>query len=233
MPEGNGLAGSRRGAAGSGTLWRRLRAWLGERREEDQSASHLSAAEASRERAIEQIRARVLRERRFEDEPPPPVPHKEATILAYRAFTRILSHAVYGSAHADPRGYDERHPSKMLNADLGREARAALAASRFITPEHPEWERLMRFRTDEEFRAAEAREMAHAGVKTRKALYQGAGSVSLSLQDGRIELAPWRYAGRGAWEGIPGIQSTILPESVSDAELGAAINAALEKSRNA
>ncbi|WP_034492213.1 contact-dependent growth inhibition system immunity protein [Afifella pfennigii] len=187
----------------------------------------------SRERAIEQLRARIRRERRFEPKPPPPEEWQSADVTAYRFFTKVLSQAVYRSAHPDPKGYNRVHPAKMTDVDLGREARAALAASRFITPDHPEWDSLMRFGTDAELRAEEAREKTLAGVKTRKALYEGAGSVSLSLQDGRIELAPWRYAGRGGWEGIPGIQPTVLPESVSDAELGAAINAALEKSRNA
>ncbi|WP_169738511.1 contact-dependent growth inhibition system immunity protein [Afifella pfennigii] len=233
MPEGNGLAGSRRGGAGSGTLWRRLRAWLGEQREEDQPASHLSAAEASRERAIEQLRARIRRERRFEPKPPPPRQRKQAQVRGYRFFTRILSQAVYRSAHPDPAGYNNVFRPQMTDVDLGREARAALAASRFIAPDHPEWDSVIRFPTDDEIQAFEAREKALAGVKTQKALYGGAGLVALELQDGALEVDALRYAGRGGWEGIPGIQPTVLPESVSDAELGAAINAALEKSRNA
>jgi len=121
----------------------------------------------------------------------------------------------------------------MTDLDMGREARAALRASRFITPDHPEWDRLIRFCSDDEIRADVARELAHARVRTQKALFEGSGSVSLTLQDGRISVDPWRYAGRGGWEGIPGIEPATLPESVSDEELGAAINAALAVSRSA
>ncbi|WP_414831885.1 contact-dependent growth inhibition system immunity protein [Afifella sp. YEN Y35] len=187
----------------------------------------------NRERAIEQLRARILRERRFEPKPSPPKERKRAKIHAFLTHTLIFSQAVYSSVHADPDGYDKRFPPEMPAAEIGREAREALQASRFITPDHPEWERLIRFGSDEEIRADVAREMAHARVRTQKALFEGSGSVSLTLQDGRISVDPWRYAGRGTWEPVPGIKPTILPESVSDEDLGAAINAALEVSRNA
>jgi len=214
--------------AGLGFGWHALSHWLRARLGRPEAP-----ALTSRERAIEQLRARIRRERWFEPKPVPPKEWKSGGVTAYRFFTRIYSRAVYGSAHLDPKGYDRFHPPVMTNVDLGREARAALLASRFITPDHPEWDTAIRFPTDEEIRVREGKLKRRAGVSSRKALYAGAGFVSLSLQDRLIRIRPSRYAGRGGWEGIPGIEPTTLPESVSNEELGAAINVALELSRNA
>ncbi|MBK1622708.1 contact-dependent growth inhibition system immunity protein [Afifella marina] len=185
----------------------------------------------SHERAVLQLRARFSRDR--EPEPPPPKPRKQATVEAYRAFTRIYSHAVYGAAYPDPAGYDQIHTARMPDSDLGYEARSALRASRFVAPEHPDWDSVIRIPTDDELREEEERDKKRAGVRSLRALYAGAGSVSLQLRDGEITIEAERHRGHGHWEGIPGIKPTILPESVSDEVLGAAVNAALEVSRNA
>ncbi|MFV1818476.1 MULTISPECIES: contact-dependent growth inhibition system immunity protein [unclassified Phaeobacter] len=76
-------------------------------------------------------------------------------------------------------------------------------------------------------------EKARAGVKTLKSLYDGAGSVTLTLQDTKIRLKPWRYRGRSSWEGVRGHEDTVLPEDVSDEALGKAILNALDVSRSA
>ncbi len=158
---------------------------------------------------------------------------KSAQVTAYRKFTQINSQAVYRSGYHDPKGYEAYFAPEMSNADLGREAHKALLASRFITPDHPEWEAVMRFPTKEEIKAAEEADKARAGVKTLKALFNGAGHVSLRLQDGQIEIKPWRYRGRGHWEGIRGHDDTILPEDVPDDVFGKAILDALDISRSA
>lgn len=163
----------------------------------------------------------------------PPKESKDAIINAHRAFTKIVSFAVYRSGCPDPRGYNEYLEPNMNAEDIGREARAALMASRFITPDHPEWDSIMRFPTKEEIKALDEAEKARAGVKTLKALYNGAGSVTLTLQDAKIRLKPWRYRGRSSWEGIRGHEDTVLPEDVSDEAFGKAILDALDISRSA
>lgn len=163
----------------------------------------------------------------------PPQKSKKAIINAHRAFTKIVSFAVYRSGCPDPKGYNEHFPSEMNAEDIGREARAALMASRFITPDHPEWDSIMRFPTKEELKALDEADKARAGVKTLKALYNGAGSVTLTLQDAKIRLKPWRYRGRSSWEGIRGHEDTVLPEDVSDDAFGKAILDALDVSRSA
>ncbi|MDN2567839.1 contact-dependent growth inhibition system immunity protein, partial [Aquibium sp. A9E412] len=65
------------------------------------------------------------------------------------------------------------------------------------------------------------------------ALYKGVGGVSLTLRDGIIFIEADRYEGRGGFGGIKGAQPIELPETVSDAELGAAIRAAIAVSRAA
>ena len=165
----------------------------------------------------------------------PPKESKNAQVTAYRKFTQINSQAVYGAAYGDPKGYEEYFPPEMSAQDIGREARKALLASRFITPDHPEWDAVMRFPTKEEIKDSEEADKARAGVKTLKALFNGAGNVSLRLQDAQIEIKPWRYRARGHWEGIRGHEDedTVLPENVSDKELGEAIKTALDISISA
>lgn len=163
----------------------------------------------------------------------PPRESKDAQVTAYRKFTQINSQAVYGAAYGDPKGYADYFPPEMSAQDIGREARKALLASRFITPDHPEWDAVMRFPTKEEIKASEEADKARAGVKTLKALFNGAGNVSLRLQGGQIEIKPWRYRGRGHWEGIRGHEDAALPEDVSDEAFGKAILDALDISRSA
>jgi len=162
----------------------------------------------------------------------PPKERKDASVTAYRKFTKIASHAVYGAGYPDPKGYNQYFAPEMGALDLGREARTALQASRFITPDHPEWDNVIRIPTKEEFKASEEANKARAGVKTLKALFNGAGHVSLRQQDGQIEIKPWRYRGRGHWEGIRGHEEIVLQEDVSEETLGKAILDALEISRS-
>ena len=163
----------------------------------------------------------------------PPKESKDAQVTAYRKFIKINSQAVYGSACRDPQGYEEYFPPEMSAREIGREARKALLASRFITPDHPEWDSVMRFPTEDEIKASREANKARAGVKTLKALFNSAGNVSLRLQDVQIKIKPWRYRGRGHWEGIRGHDDTILPEDVPDDVFGKAILDALDISRNA
>lgn len=163
----------------------------------------------------------------------PPKESKDAIVNAHRAFTNIISFAVYRRGCPDPKGYNEYLAPNMNAEDMGREARAALMASRFITPDHPEWDSIMRWPTPEEIKALNEADKARAGVKTLQALYNGAGSVTLTLQDAKIRLKPWRYCGRSSWEGIRGHEDTVLAEDVSDEALGKAILDALDISRSA
>lgn len=163
----------------------------------------------------------------------PPKEYKSAGVTSYRKFVEISSQATYGFGYPDPKGYKRHFAPDMTALDLGREARAALMASRFITPEHPEWDDVIRIPIKEEFKAWEEANKARAGVKTLKALFNGAGHVSLRQQDGQIEIKPWRYRGRGHWEGIRGHEDTVLPEDVSDEAFGKAILDALDVSRAA
>lgn len=183
---------------------------------------------------FEEQRAKALaRAAEWKKRAKPPKESKEAIINAHRAFTKIVSFAVYRSGCPDPKGYNEYLAPNMNAEDIGREARAALMASRFITPDHPEWESVMRFPTTEELKAWDEADKARAGVKTLKALYNGAGSVTLTLQDAKIRLKPWRYRGRSSWEGIRDHEDTVLPEDVSDEAFGKAILDALDISRSA
>jgi hypothetical protein len=164
-------------------------------------------------------------------DPPPPKECKEASVTAFRAFIWIHSWAVYRASMLDPDGVDADYPPDLGDAELGAAARKALLASRFIPPDHPDWDRVGAYSTREKDRELSERFKARAGVKTEAALYKGAANVSLTLQDGVMSVEPLRYEGRGGFGGIKGVEPTELSETISNAELGAAIRAAIEVSR--
>ena len=178
----------------------------------------------SMEKALKSFRPTVL------PRTPPPEPSKSAEVEAYRQFTRIVSQATYGAAYPDPKGVEYILPNDISDQDLGEKAHAALAASRFLTPDHPEFKEVMRFPTKEEEKAYEDQLLKAAGVKTLRTLYKGAQSVFLDLQDGVISIDSWKYRYAGHWEGIRGLAPITVPESVGDIEFGQAIRAGLAKS---
>ena len=90
---------------------------------------------------------------------------------------------------------------------------------------------MLSFGTRESLRADDNALKRRAGVKTLKALYEGAGSVGLKLEDGVIEVIPDRYRGNSCWDAVPGHINARLPEGATDPDLGAAINAAMAVSR--
>lgn len=179
----------------------------------------------------EEFAAKLRAELAARPKPPLPADSREATVDAYRQFTHVFSHAVYRAAVYDPQGFAAFLDAEPPREDLGRAVRDALAASRFITPDHPEWDAIMRMPTEDEIKSREDDLKRRAGVKTLKALYSGVGSVAVTQRDGQIELRPLRHRSRGAWEGIRGHEPICLPESVSDTELGDAVAAALDVSR--
>lgn len=163
--------------------------------------------------------------------PPPPQPRKEVTVDAFRQMTYVTSHAVYNSAKPDPKGIEFFLPPDLSDMELGAKVRTALAASRFIAPDHPEWEAVMRAPyTDEDVRAWNRRLLEAAGVKTQKALRAGARSVALTLQDGIIAIAPWQQRSGGGWTPLDPALTITVPESDPDEVLGHAVREALSRS---
>ncbi|MDQ0315503.1 contact-dependent growth inhibition system immunity protein [Amorphus orientalis] len=156
---------------------------------------------------------------------------KEACVTAFTKFYRIHSWAVFGASKLDPDGIDADHPPDLDDAALGAVAREALLASRFIGPDHPDWDRVHAFWSRENSERLLERLKARAGVKTHGALYSGVGEVGLILKNGIINLRPKRYEGRGGFGPLRGDHTVELPETVSDEELGAAIRHLVDVSR--
>lgn len=182
----------------------------------------------------EEFRAKRLKEKAARMAKATPFKEKKkASVTAYRQLIDIASKAVYSVGIYDPKGYNQFHPAEMSAFDLGKEAHMALQASRFITDGHPDWHWYLNYPENNESQELEDLLKAQAGVKTRKALFNGAGYVALTLQDGEIKVMPWRYRGQGHWEGIRGLQATVLPQAASNAEFGAAIHTAIAVSRDA
>lgn len=172
------------------------------------------------------------REREARPMPPPLPEYHGASLDVFRQFARVTSLAVYSMGSPDPEGYEAVFDPEADGLVFARHVRAALAASRFVPPSHPEFDRLIRMPKQAELDALEAEDLARAGVKTRHALYRDAAHLALRLQDGEIELRPMRYGRAGWWEGIQGA-ATVLPEDATDEVLGAAILEALATSRAA
>lgn len=105
--------------------------------------------------AKDEFAAKLRAELASRPAPPPPPKRKRATVEAYRHFTHIFSHAVYRATVGDPKGYTAFLDAEPAREVLGRAVHEALAASRFITPDHPEWDTVMRLPTEGEVRAQE------------------------------------------------------------------------------
>ncbi len=178
----------------------------------------------SMEKALKSFRPSVL------PRTPPAKPSKSADVMAFRQFINVASRATYGASYFDPKGVDFFLPPDISDDELGEKAHAALAASRFLRPDHPEFDEVMRFLSKDEQRAYDDTLLDAAGVKTLKTLYKGSQSVTLTLEDCVITIKSWKYRYAGHWEGIRGLEPITVPESVGDAAFGQAIRAALAKS---
>ncbi|WP_453960617.1 contact-dependent growth inhibition system immunity protein [Amorphus suaedae] len=161
----------------------------------------------------------------------PPEVRKKASVTAFKKFYRIHSWAVYGASQLDPDGIDADYPPDLDDVCLGAAAREALLASRFIGPDHPDWNRVDAYSTGLPASILVDRFKARAGVKTHGALYSGVGHVRLMLKGGRISVEPSRYVGRGGFEPLRGFEPVDLPETVSDEDLGATIRRLIGISR--
>jgi len=190
----------------------------------------------SRKKAVRQLRAIFAMEKlKQRDLAPTRVlkPSKEAGITRVRDFYDIHSYAVSGMTLLDPDGYRELLSIGMSDAELGTAAHTALAASRFLELNDPEWDRVKAHWNLEQAKKDEERLKARAGVKTRKALYKGAGRVILIQEDGQISIRPSRYGGGEDWYPVQAHEPANLPENVTDEELGAVIRRELDISTSA
>lgn len=99
--------------------------------------------------------------------PPPPKERREASVIAFRAFYWIHSWAVYRASQLDPDGVDADYPPDLGDTELGAAARAALLASRFIGPDHPDWGRVGAYYTPEKDKELSERFLAELEARQR------------------------------------------------------------------
>lgn len=161
---------------------------------------------------------------------PSPQERKSAQITQFRKFIHVNSHAVYRSSHSDPSGIDYLLEHNVGDGELGSRARKALHASRFLAPNHHDFDRVIRVPSDDDIKARNERLLEIAGLKTTQSLYKGAKLVLLRLQDGALMIRPSRHRGSGVFEGIREADPVILPETVSDINLGMVIREAIDRS---
>ena len=155
---------------------------------------------------------------------------KEADVTWFRFFIWVEPRAVLNAgSKPDPDATQHFLPPDAEDVALGAAAHDALRQSRWIGLDHPDFWRVMQRKwTEDEYYGPL---LKRAGITTRRTLYRGARHVSMMLRDGIITLSAMDYDGPGAWEGIKSRPDTELPDSISDADLGAAIRVELAKSR--
>ena len=163
--------------------------------------------------------------------PPPPKPHPHATLASVRGILIANSLANYASIHPDPKGLKEEIPEPLRDLSLGLLARRALAASRYITPDHREFDDVIKFdREGKKLQAYDRELLEKFGLKTRKALYRNAAFVKLALRDGTIKVHTGLWGGIGKWY-LDKVPPDTYPDTIDDEEFGAILNRALEASR--
>jgi CDI immunity protein len=157
----------------------------------------------------------------------PPAPrrayHVRASVTFYRHYTLLKSLVSYGSSHADPKGLEIFLDTSVSDHDLGEASWLALRAARFVPPEHSDFHILEEGWTLDEDRAYHARLMKQAGVKTRKALYAGAVSVTMNREDGIITLRTSIPHGGNGFRGYKGMPQENLPDTITNEALGRAL----------
>jgi len=149
--------------------------------------------------------------------------HVRASVTIYRQYILLESMASYGSSHLDPKGLELFLAPKASDAELGEAAWMVLRAARFVPPDHPDWDLFDRSWTLDEDKAYHARLMKQAGVKTRKALYVGAVSVTMNREDGIITTHPSIPHGGNGFRGYKGMPQEHLPDTITNEALGRAL----------
>ncbi len=158
-------------------------------------------------------------------------PERRASVFLFPWFYRVHSWAVYGMAGLDPERIDALLPTDLTAPELGAAAWVALRASRYLEDDAAVAAVRAYVATRPSKRIFEEMKK-QAGVRSVKALFGGAGSVDLIWTKGTIELEPHRSLGGGRWMRFENREPIRFAETVSDAELGAALLAALQLSRN-
>ena len=160
--------------------------------------------------------------------PPPRKYHVRAHVNFFQRLIELESWATYHSSHWDSKGLHLHLDPAASDIELGEAAWAVLRAARFVPPDHPDWSMFDRSWTPEEDRAYHAGLMARAGVKSRKALYAGAVSVSMEREDGVITLSTSVAHGNNGFRGV-GLADVVLPDTVGPEALAQALRAAVAR----
>lgn len=164
--------------------------------------------------------------------PAPPSPyHVTASVTAFRHFILAESKLCYSSSHWHRDGLSVFLPTDAGDADMGDAAWAVLRASRFIRPGEPGSEEMEMPRDKIMPLRREYINLlrAKAGVKTLKALYEGAKYVTLWRKDGQIRVEAWARHGFDGWTGLKGEVADVYPETIGEAAFGAAVRKALAR----
>jgi hypothetical protein len=139
-------------------------------------------------------------------------------------FFRFITMSHGGMSYSEPSAPELFLPPDADDVTLGKTLRTALKASKQISGE--EFFKLFQSGVVQQLgKEREAWTMQHYGYKTKRALYRHMASCYIELIDGWLEINPSHSDQKGGFQGLSadGHENIRLPDSVSDAELGAAL----------
>ncbi|MCP1200869.1 contact-dependent growth inhibition system immunity protein [Notoacmeibacter sp. MSK16QG-6] len=157
---------------------------------------------------------------------------REANVVQFRRFYRIYSCLVWGASIYDPDGYEQFPTIDIDDEKLGNAVREALAASRASLDDEL-WDRAYDYRRTGEFKKTDRTMLELAGVKSLRTLYRGAASVSVWHDQNSITILAWKNKGVESWGPVRNYERLELPDTITDAELGAAVREHLAISKSA
>lgn len=117
----------------------------------------------------------------------------------------------------------------MDNARLGHTLRLALAASKKVSTE--EFQKIFHSGVIQSLNKDRvARVMKQYGYKTKRAMYSNLGNCSISIADNQIKIQPMHHKSLDGYSAMTdGPQPLYIPETATDAELGAALRESFKR----
>ncbi|UNH38258.1 contact-dependent growth inhibition system immunity protein [Moellerella wisconsensis] len=121
---------------------------------------------------------------------------------------------------------------QVADAEFGHVIRHALSLSRLVDPKDPDFFHRDKVAVRYKIWIAEAMDMW--GYKNRKALFKKMHFCTINLLNNEIKVTPCSHEKLEAWggQGMKEEDDIILPSSVSDEALGAAVKKAFLRCRN-
>lgn len=148
----------------------------------------------------------------------------KATVYFNQDYFELCTMSQGMLAYAEPSASPHYLPPDVDDATLGRTLRIALAASKRVSVE--EFQKIFQSGVVQQLgKDRDAWAMKQYGYKTKRAMYRKMNCCWISVSDGQIEVAPAHHKTIDGYTAnkTDGPFPLYVAETVSDAELGAAL----------